>query len=136
MARHSLRGKLKANEKRRLILDDGRFTHGDVVESFQVWNAAVSTGNDVEAVLALSEDSLVGANAAEDNGQIAWSFQFIGTNGGLGGSIIDPDHLVVRDLWIENISGAPCNYLVVLRPTTISEDQAVLALIKELSQDV
>lgn len=134
--RHSLRGKLKANEKRRLIVDDGRFTHGDVVESFRVWNTAVSSGNDVEAVLGLSEDSLVGANAAEDNGQIGWSFQFIGTNGGLDGSIIDPDHLVVRDLWIENISGAPCNFLIVLRPTTITEDQAVLALIKEVSQDV
>ena len=134
--RHSLRGKLRANEKRRLIVDDGRFTHGDIVESFRVWNTAVSSGNDVEAVLALSEDSLVGANAAEDNGQIGWSFQFIGTNGGLDGSIIDPDHLVVRDLWIENISGAPCNFLIVLRPTTITEDQAVLALIKEVSQDV
>lgn len=134
--RHSLRGKLRANEKRRLIVDDGRFTHGNIVESFRVWNAAVSTGNDVEAVLALSEDSLVGANAAEDNGQIGWSFQFIGTNGGLDGSVIDPDHLVVRDLWIENISGASCNFLIVLRPTTITEDQAVLALIKEVSQDV
>lgn len=134
--RHSLRGKLRANEKRRLIVDDGRFTHGDVVESFRVWNASVASGNDVEAVLALSEDSLVGANAAEDNGQIGWSFQFIGTNGGLDGSVIDPDHLVVRDLWIENISGAPCNFLIVLRPTTITEDQAVLALIKEVSQDV
>ena len=134
--RHSLRGKLRANEKRRLIVDDGRFTHGDIVESFRVWNASVASGNDVEAVLALSEDSLVGANAAEDNGQIGWSFQFIGTNGGLDGSVIDPDHLVVRDLWIENISGAPCNFLIVLRPTTITEDQAVLALIKEVSQDV
>ena len=136
MVRHSLRGKLKANEKRRLIIDDGRFTHGEVVESFQVWNTAVSSGNDVEAVLGLSEASLVGANAAENNGQIAWSYQFIGTNGGLQGTIIDPDHLVVRDLWIENTSGAPLNYLVIIRPTEITEDQGVLALIKESSQDV
>lgn len=134
--RTSLRGKLKGNEIRRLIVDDGRFTSGVIVESFRVWNAAVSSGNDVEAVLALNEEACVGANAAEESGQIGWSFQFIGTNGGLDGSIIDPDHIVIRDLFIENISGAPANYLIVLRPTTISEEEAVLALIKEVSQDV
>lgn len=136
MAIHSLRGQLAANEKRRLIVDDGRFTDAHIVEAFEVWSRAVSTGDDVEAILAFERGGLSGSNDAGDNRQIGWSYQFIGTQGGLQGSVIDPDHIVVRDLWIENLAAVPCNYLVILRPRTISEDQAVLALIKERSQDV
>jgi hypothetical protein len=55
-------------------------------------------------------------------------------------SVIDPDHIVVRDLYIQGqilSSGGSgvINYLIELEAVELSDDQAVLALIKERSQD-
>jgi hypothetical protein len=44
-------------------------------------------------------------------------------------------HVVVRDLWIENFSADPLNYIIRVRRRELTEDQAILALIQERSQD-
>jgi hypothetical protein len=134
----TLRGKLKASEKARLIVDDGRFTSAWVVEGFSVFPTN-ATGPDVQGILATDEDGLTGGWDAADNRQIGWSWFYVaeaaGTGGGDHGELIVPGHIIVRDLWIENFSAQPMNYLVHVRPREISEDQAVLALIQERSQD-
>lgn len=137
----TLRGKIRpfdaatgSTGKDRVIVDDGVFTDGWKVVGFDVFPTS-GTGDDVQGLLALDEDGLTGGWNAADNRQIAWSFMFIGTNGGAVSSWIVPDHVVVRDLWIQNFSNDPMNYLIRVERQTLSDDQAILALIQERSQD-
>jgi len=137
----TLRGKIRpANPatgdtgKDRIIVDDGVFTDGWKVVGFDCFPTN-GTGLDVQGLLSLDEDGLTGGWDASDNRQIAWSFMFTGANGGEARSWIVPDHVVVRDLWIQNFSADPMNYLVRVERTTLSDDQAILALIQERSQD-
>lgn len=129
-----LRGKLKAGGKERLIVDDGRFTDAWQVVGFDCFPTN-GAGLDVQGILSLDEDGLTSGWDASDNRQIAWSFMFIGTNGGAVDSFIDDRNLVVRDLWIENFSTDPMNYIIRVVRRNISDDQAILALIQERSQD-
>lgn len=136
MAIHTLRGQLAANEMRRLILDDGMFTEGHRITSFEVFVTSLSGSDDPQAILALS-DKIGTSMDAGDSRQIGWSIQAAtNTTRIMSWNLIDPDHVVLRDLFIRNISADECNYIVTLEPVRISEDQAVLQLIKESSQDV
>ena len=126
-------GKIKAGVKERLIVDDGRFTDAWEVVGFDVFSTN-GTGPDVQAILSLDEDGLTGGFDASDNRQIGWGFMFIGTNGGALKSWVRK-HVICRDLWIENFSADPLNYIVRVRRRQISDDQAILALIQERSQD-
>ena len=133
---HTLRGKLEGNELRRLILDDGMFTEGHKIESFEVWASSIASGDDPAAILALS-DKIGTEFDAGDNRQIGWAMQTTtATTRLMTFNTIDPDHVVIRDLYIRNISGDPCNYLISIVPIQISNDQAVLQLIKESAQGV
>ena len=126
-------GRLAPNTIERLIVDDGRFTDAWEVVGFDVF-ATNGTGPDVQAVLSLSEKGLKAEWDASDNRQIGWGFMFIGTNGGAIKSWIRK-HVVVSDLWIQNFGGDPLNYVVRVRRRDITDDQAILALIQERSQD-
>jgi hypothetical protein len=51
-------------------------------------------------------------------------------------SVIDPDHVIIQDLWIRNENAVDeVNYLIELEPVDLNDDQAILSLIKERSQD-
>ncbi len=126
-------GKLKAGESARVIVDDGQFTDAWEVVGFDVFPTS-GTGLDVQGILALDQDGLTSGWDASDNRQIGWSFMFIGTNGGAVHSWIRR-HVVTRDLWIENFSADPMNYIIRVQRRELSEDQAILALIQERSQD-
>lgn len=123
-----------ATGKERIIVDDGVFTDGWRVTGFDVFPKS-GTGQDVQGILSLDEGGLRGVWDASDNRQIAWSFMFIGTNGGTADSWIVPDHVVVRDLWIQNFSADAMNYIVRVERQNLSDDQAILALIQERAQD-
>lgn len=134
MKTHTLRGRIDASSKKRLIIDDGRFNHAMVVKEFYVWS--INDTEDPSCVLALNDES-VGTNMDASNGaQIAWARTV--NAGGLADmwAIIDPDHVVVRDLFIHNFSAYNGNYLVILEAKSISDDEAILQLIKEGQQDV
>jgi hypothetical protein len=136
MALHTLRGQLEANELRRLILDDGMFTEGHKIESFEVWAISIASGDDPAAILALS-DKIGTEFDAGDSRQIGWAMQTTSaTSRIMSFNTLDPDHVILRDLYIRNISAHPANYLITVVPIKITEDQAVLQLIKESSQDV
>lgn len=136
MRRRSLRGLLSDTNVKQLVVDDGQLTQGYVIEEFYVW--VDGTGTDgVYAVLGKEYDMRPGGDAS-DSRQIAWA----GNGWGSGGtptansfSVIDPDHVVLRDLYIQNISNDPCNYLIVLRQKELTDDESILQLIKERSQD-
>lgn len=139
----TLRGRVDPSTATRLIMDDGQPTHGFIVKEFYVFpENPASGGNDsVFGTLAIDIDGSAIRWLADDNRQIAWA-STVQDETGFGtrapSSIIAPGHLVVRDLWFmgSRASGTDkINYLVVIEPVTITQDQAVLALIKERSQD-
>lgn len=132
---HTLRGRVDPNSQKRLIIDDGRFNHAMKVESFVVWPANPSATQDPACVLSLSDNTVTSADASDTN-QIGWSKAADVVNVYSSYSIIDPNHLVVRDLYITNLDADDeANYLVILKPMEISDDRAIMALIKERSQD-
>lgn len=135
MKTHTLRGRLDGNEIRRLIIDDGRFTHAMRVVSFVVFPRSVASGNDIQVTLSLNRDFNVPFDAA-NNGQIGWGSWWSDASAKHDWSYVDPDHLVVRDLYISNTSAAAseANYVIKLEAQDISDDEAILQLIKENQQ--
>lgn len=138
----TLRGRSTVNgEVRRLIVDDGQFTQGYKVLDFRILGVDPVSGTaDSVGTLALSQ---LGATRWDlsDNRQIAWAGQTMVSSASPYPTMatIDPDHIVVRDLWVwgyGTTADPGYQYLVTLEEVTITEDHAVLQLIKEVSQDV
>lgn len=140
MRRRTLRGQVVEGTTKRLILDDGRLNHGFKVVRFVVAaDPSVST-NDCWATLSLDFDSPLVWDWG-DNRQIGWASSTVATNAHQEGfELIDPDHVVIMDLWIQGqVSGgggtSVFNYLVEIEPVELSNDESILSLIKERSQD-
>jgi hypothetical protein len=133
---HTLRGRVDQNATKRLILNDGRLNHGMVVKEFYVWTISQASGDDVDCILSLS-GTVTGEMDASDNRQIGWARETTtATTRLMSTSIIDPDHVVVQDLWISNIgTDGAANYLVILEAKELNDNESVLQLIKERSQD-
>ena len=135
MKTYTLRGRLANGEKKLLVVDDGRLNHGMKVKEFHVWG--VDFDSLAEMTLCLNEEN-VGAQFDASNGnQIAWSSQAgaPGVPTQYNFSLIDPNHVVVQDLVLNNFGTQIGNYMVILEPVTLSDDEAILALIKERQQD-
>ena len=137
MRPRTLRGILKDTNIRQIVVDDGRLNHGYVVKEFHVWVQG-GGAEGVYAVLGTQYDMSSGGDAS-DNRQIGWAGNAWSTGTGLTATsfnVIDPDHVVIQDLWIQRINPTDnCNYLIVLEPITLNNDETILQLIKESSQD-
>lgn len=139
--RRTLRGQFVEGTATRLILDDGRLNHGHKIVNFFVAGDPSSGANDAYAVLSLDYDAPSSWDWG-DNRQIAWASAPVDSTASihLGGNVVDPDHVVLQDLWINGIVGAGggtsvINYLVELELVQLTNDQSILTLIKERSQD-
>jgi len=139
--RRTLRGQFTEGETKRLIIDDGRLNHGYKVVNFVVSGDPASSGNDAWATLSLDYDAELIWNWG-DNRQIGWSSTNISSTGGAQApfSLIDPDHVIIMDLYIQGVvSGAggssEINYLIELETVELTNDESILTLIKERSQD-
>lgn len=133
----TLRGRLTSTDIRRIVVDDGRTNHGYQIVGFYVWcDPAAADG--VFATLGTQYDMLSGARA-DDNRQIAWAgntWSSTSTTPTTGlWNVVDPDHVVITDLYIQAINSEATNYLIEVRPITMTDDEAILRLIKERSQD-
>lgn len=140
MARHTLRGVVNHMDNKRLVVDDGILTEGHRITSFIVWPVDPVSTNDCIAVLAKEYDGTSILMRADDGRQIGWAgFGMDSTlDAGNSFSILDPDHIVIRDLYImaQNLGAdGRVNYLITLEPVSLTNDEAVLQLIKERSQD-
>ena len=142
MRTHTMRGRVEYNSPKRLILDDGMFTRAHRVVAVHTWPSSITSGVSEEADVTLSLDYDPSPNwDASDNRQIGWAGFRNGATASTetlnAWSLIDPDHIVVRDLYIinNNSLSTATNYMVVLQEVAIDENEAVLALIKERSQD-
>ena len=139
MKRRTLRGTLAPNEDRQLVVDDGNFNHAYKVVEFQAFPTAPTGGAQICPVILGLDYDLGSDFDASDNRQIGWSisnFDSAGVFSFFSPSVIDPDHVVVRDLYIKNTGNLDSvNFLIVLETMNITDDEAILQLIKERSQD-
>ena len=141
--RRTLRGTVDDGVIKRLIVDDADFNRGFKVTRFEIFPVDVSSSSsDCTGVLALEERGATEDWFCEDNTQIAWSATTMAGSFSINNKtdIIDPDHVVLRDLFVmahtANATVARINYLVEIEEVKLSDDQAVLQLIKETAQNV
>lgn len=133
---YTLRGTMAATEQTRaLVVDDGRYTHGFIIEEMRVWAAgpSVVAGFNCQAVLSLYEVPPATMNA-EESGTFAWGAWIESTTNGIDQFfIIDDEHVVNQDMFIHNVGGTAMNYLIRMRPLTMSPEQGVLQLVKAVN---
>jgi len=128
---------------RALVLDDGLINTGYVIERFEIWSAdpfsfTSSTASNVIYAQLSTGVTNFGQFDAGDNRQIAWSI--VDENVGVQ-NIIDPDHVVNRDLFIrcfnsQFVEAVNVNYIIYMRKRSLSNDEAILTIIKEDSQNI
>ena len=155
----TLRGQISAvsgKASKQLILNDQLINRGLRVKEFYIWPEIV--GNTItrtfNAILSYAE--LANSNVdmdAGDNTQFGWAFfsqaAAIPSTGptvgeanpsfsGFFNQLIDPDHIVNRDLFISlrDSSTATVNYMVVCEMIDLDDNEAIITIIKENSQSV
>jgi len=136
----TLRGSLKQNEIRQLVVDDGIFTNGLRVTYFTVWSTDLSIGQAAIGCLSLS-DTIVPTTPlpANDPACFAWSMMTMGAPALLeinSWERLDPDHIVNEELFIHNRISTGLEYLIIAEPYTMTEDEGVLQLVKGKQQSV
>lgn len=142
----TLRGSItgSGNLKRTLLLDDGLINQGYRITGFFVWCGNLVDAN-CKATLSSKPKVAGSAQDAAINTEIAWStasqemITATGRNTVSRDDIIDLDHIINRDLYVTiNASSedATWNYLIVMEARKLSDDEAILAIIREEAQNV
>ena len=138
----TLRGQIVASgglAKKNLIVADGLVNYGLKVLSFRIWNEQTpTTGSTFTGILSLDTINSGTNMNAGDNRQIAWTFSNSNPLASIVAmeSIIDPDHIVNRDLYLsmDNTSAGVYNYLIEAQVVELTDDEAIITIIKESSQ--
>jgi len=139
----TLRGQIEVvggatTAKQNLIASDGLINFGLKVESFELWPAAITAASTVYTSI-LSLDTIIAGSLpnAGDNRQFAWIQSDAYTNN-VWPPIkhIDPDHIVNRDLFLTMMGASPgiYNYLIEAQVVELTDDEAIITIIKETSQ--
>ena len=127
----------------KIQLFDGSFGTGYRISKFYVWGIGIDAGQDNDTLGLLATEEIDGTVLfdASDNRQIAWATNKGHTFGDvdpLGGGIVDPENLIVEDLFLYGFTGdqstTPMNYLIVMEKYDISEWQGALQLVRNSSQ--
>ncbi len=130
----------------RIPLFDGRFDTGYRITSFQVWTQSVQDTYDQRAAgkLGTTDDMSTAAATfmnAGDQREIAWAGQGDGSIDEMGPvtSIIDPDNMVVEDLFVylrinQEAGGEELNYIITLDKYDITDWQGALCMVRNKSQ--
>lgn len=136
----TLRGQLTVTAggtaKQQLIVDDGLLNRGYKVIDWYLWE---NGGSPTQFAGVLSMQPVLAADdmKADDNTQIGWIWQSnITQGGGIKESILDPNHIIVRDLYVTimNAANDDYNFMVVVEEVSITSDEAIINIIKEESQ--
>lgn len=140
MKTHTLRGRLQEGTIKRLVVDDGRLTHGMRITKF-----VVATDNNVTTSDAMGVLGLQGRFPTfwdwSDNNQIAWA-----STGASGLSsvnspfiLVDRNHIIIRDLFLTVQVGGTggsdfVNYYIEMEAVDLSINESILQLVKERNQ--
>jgi len=139
IGKYTMRGRIAADSNsNRILLDDGRFD-----TAFRVINFIIAakdpnaSSGDCNAKLTTEPTTELGWKW-DDQTQIAWAVSEVRVTSSpvFGRSIIDPDNLIVQDLFIqgENAGSADINYLIELEKYDISTFEGALAMVRNKSQ--
>ena len=127
--------------KKNIIVADGLVNYGLLIKSFTVWNEVLLGSAYRFHTSILSLDTIISGSDmnAGDNRQFAWNFQTLNPTLGVAlpmQSIIDPDHIVNRDLFLSFTasSNGTYNYLIEAQVVELTDDEAIITIIKENSQ--
>ena len=136
----------EAGEPQKIPLFDGSFKTAYRVIEFHIWGASWGSSTTSDCIGKLSKND-IGVTAAsqfmraDDDNQIAWAFFGATTDSASGGippTIIDPDNLVVEDLYVyarsNTGSTANINYMVIMEKYEISDWQGALAMARDRAQ--
>ena len=126
-------------------LFDGRFDTGYRVIAFKIWAADYGSSSqpDVIGKLSKNPDGVTSATnffRADDDNQLAWATSAGSTDGGLGfgDSIVDPDNLIVEDLYVygrtASASGNKINYLITMEKYEFSTAKGALTMARDRAQ--
>ena len=134
----TLRGQLTVSggvARKNVIVSDGLINAGLKVLSFTIWPANNPTGGSNQLFTGiLSLDTI----ASGSNRQFAWTYASTLTTALIQNTrtIIDPDHIVNRDLFLtmQNSSAGVYNYLIEAQVVELTDDEAIITIIKENSQ--
>jgi hypothetical protein len=131
--------------RRQLILDDGRINVGYRIIDFRIWNSdMIGSVHSFasQAHLSMGLEATSALPLASDNREIAWASFNTLTSGTLYDfRLVDPDHIVVRDLFlifpqVDNTIESTVNYYILMEEYDITDQEAIISIIKEESQDV
>ena len=138
---YTIKGSVLAEDSatvpKRITLFDGRFDTGYRITKFEIASKGNKT-EDVQGVLATVD----GLTPVED-----WNFgdqrelaygiwNFWDYNNISVQSFIDPDNLVVEDLYLYSTNSYRLNYIITLEKYDISDWQGALALVRNNAQSV
>jgi len=136
---YTIRGILPVNTPNvQIRLFDGRFDTGFRIESIEVCSSLPIIS--VEFQVIVSTDSLTDAITFDwsENTQIAWAcWNAADNNLTSSPSWVDPDNLVVEDLFISNRGGTDdtfVNYLIRMQKYDFSDWRGALAMVRNRSQ--
>ena len=142
---YTARGVAIEGEIQEIPLFDGRFDTAYRVIDFKIWSSDYdsSSGPDVVGKLSKNDDGVTGDTdfmRADDDNQIAWAASAGSADAGLGfgeGPVIDPDNMIVEDLYVyvrSSNAAAVVNYLVVMEKYEITDWQGALAMARDRAQ--
>ncbi len=130
---YTLRGQLTLpmTEPQRKALFNGSFTKNFKVKDVQIFPSGV-VNNDTLLILHF-DDELKVAMDASDNGQFGWAATDALAQ---DWSYVDPDHIIVQDLFITALAAAPgnVNYVIKLEQVKTSMPEAILDEVKNQLQ--
>tara|TARA_Y100000593_G_C4216504_1_gene289491 strand:+ start:344 stop:820 length:477 start_codon:yes stop_codon:yes gene_type:complete len=137
----------EAGNPQKIPLFDGSFETAYRVIEFKIWGSQAdnNTSPDCIGKLSKNDDGVTTATnffRADDDNQIAWAISGFGTDGSNAGtfseSIIDPDNLIVEDLYVyartASTNTDATNYLVIMEKYEIDDWQGALAMARDRAQ--
>jgi len=123
--------------KKNLILADGLVNYGLKITNFKIWKQDQMNAFEMSAILSLDVINPAMLAEAGDNRQFAWSTMERSASVIIlpSSTIIDPDHIINRDLFLNlNATDGRYNYLIEAQVVELTDDEAIITIIKETSQ--
>jgi len=133
---HTLRGVVNAAEKK-IVFDNDMRNVGWKIKEFYFWANNMDANPYVWGKLWIGNDDggSLGFSDAQDNRAIAWAQGSGSAPESVNTTIVDPDHIITNQLRVINGAGDSAAYLIILEQMNLTDDQEIMALIKERSQD-
>jgi len=124
--------------RKNVIVADGLVNYGLKILKYVVWPEDILATQKFVSILSLDTIITGSLPNAGDNRQIAW-IQADAAAGNIWPptNIIDPDHIVNRDLFLSFTDGTTdgvYNYLIEAQAVMLTDDEAIITIIKETSQ--